>query len=188
MFNQKSWIDQANELVRISTLLTSFGIYVPESVNNGGSKKVHCPFGIYHSDNGLSKAMRVYGASNTAYCFSCSKRYSPVSLAAAQWDCSWVNAALRLLDEAGFKPKSWQERWEDAVAPPQIIDIDTLSLAEALKIYCSSIDASWNMTQLDGSAAEMLDKCLSLLPTVKTSTDAEKWLTTCKAVMRKVLL
>lgn len=188
MLNQKSWIDQANDVVKISTLLTSFGIYVPESVNNGSTKKVHCPFGIYHSDNGLSKAMRVYGANNTAYCFSCGKRYSPVTLAAAQWDCSWTNAAFRLLEDAGYKPKTWQERWQEAVAPPESIAVDTLSLAEALKVYCESIDNAWKTTQLDGAAAEILNKCLELLPAVKTPDEAMQWLTTCKKVMRKVLI
>jgi hypothetical protein len=183
---QNSWIDEANERIDIADVLANIGVFVPSTVRNGGNRKLHCPFGFYHSDGGLAKAMRLYRASNTVYCFSCSKRYSPVTLASAKWDCSWNNAAFRLLDDAGFKPKTLEERWTDAIAP---IDktLDTIALADALKMYCSGICQDWAVVQLDDSVAVILNKCLSLLSVVNTDEQAIKWLDTCKQVMRKQL-
>lgn len=186
MLRQKSWIDEANDRVQITDVLTSIGVFVPSSIINGGNKKIYCPFGFYHSDGGTSKAMRVYLQSNMVYCFSCSKRYSPVSLAAAKWDCSWMNAAFRLLEDAGFKPKTLQERWADATAQVHNKP-DLIALADALKMYCSGITSEWQTKQLDETVAETLNKCLGLLSMVESDEDATKWLQTCKQVMNRLL-
>ncbi len=186
MVRQRSWIEEANNLIHIADLLTHIGIAVPGEVRSGGSKKVHCPFGFYHSDGGLSKAMRVYGQSNTAYCFSCSKRYSPVSLASAKWDCSWNSAALRLLEDAGFKPKTLKERWAEATTPVEK-KVDLIALADALKTYCSTVDENWTQHQYSDEVATKLSKCLELLSMVKTDEQATKWLLVCKSAMKAVL-
>jgi len=186
MLRQKSWIEQANEVVKISDVLASFGVFVPASVVEGSNKKIFCPFGFYHSDGGLTKAMRIYTRSNSVYCFSCSKRYDPVSLAAARWDTSWVTAAITLLEDAGFKPKSLEERWQDAVTI-EVNTPDLIALADALKMYCSTICASWNMLQLDEQVADKLSSCLSLLDAVRTDEDATKWLNITKQAMKQVL-
>jgi|SRR4051812_22751143 len=186
MLRQKSWIDQANEMVKITDVLTSLGVFVPSSIHNGGNKKIFCPFGFYHSDGGITKAMRVYLRSNSVYCFSCSKRYDPVGLAAASWDTSWVNAAFRLLEDAGFKPKSLEERWQEAVAI-EINSPDLIALADALKMYCSGICPTWQTSQLDDIVATKLSKCLDLLNSVTNDSDAVRWLDTTKLVMRKTL-
>lgn len=186
MQRQKSWVDEANELIHIADVLTSLKVYVPEGIRNGGNKKVYCPFGFYHSDRGTTKAMRVYAASNTAFCFSCSKRYSPVSLAAAAWDCSWQSAAFRLLEDIGYKPKTLQERWDEAIVPVYVKP-DTDALAEALKMYCSGISKNWSELQLQDSVAVKFNKCLNLLNCVKTDEDAINWLTKCKIIMKNLL-
>jgi hypothetical protein len=186
MLRQASWIDEANTKIDITDVLASVGVFVPESIRNGGNKKVYCPFGFYHSDGGATKAMRVYKNNNTVYCFSCSKRYSPVSLAAAKWDCSWMNAAFRLLEDAGFKPKSLEERWAEATTPVENKP-DLIALADALKTYCSGVADDWGSLQLEDNVAETLNKCLGLLNIVSTEEDATKWLYTCKKVMRRLL-
>jgi hypothetical protein len=186
MFRQTSWIEDANDKIKITDVLTSIGVFVPSTILNGGNKKISCPFGFYHSDGGLSRAMRVYLASNTAYCFSCSKSYSPVSLASAAWDISWPNAAFRLLEDAGFKPKTLEERWAEATTPIHN-SVDLIALADALKTFCSGISPDWTTRQLDDTIAVKLNKCLELLDAVKTDEDAAKWLQTCKMVMRKTL-
>lgn len=183
---QKSWIDEANERIDIADVLTNIGVFVPDTVRSGGNRKLHCPFGFYHSDGGLAKAMRLYRANNTVYCFSCSKRYSPVTLAAARWDCSWNNAAFRLLEDAGFKPKTLEERWVEATTPIEY-KLDTIALADALKTYCSGIHSDWNTLQYSDNIGTLLNKCLDLLSAVRTDEDAMKWLNTCKQVMRKML-
>ncbi len=186
MLRQASWIDKANDLVSITDVLAMIGVHVPASILGGGNKKIYCPFGFYHSDGGTTKAMRVYLASNSVYCFSCSKRYSPVGLYAAKWDLSWINSAFRLLDEAGFKPKSLEERWAEATASVETKP-DTIALADALKMYCSGMSPEWQIKQLDENVAETLNKCLGLLTMVETDEDAAKWLHTCKKVMGKLL-
>lgn len=181
-----SWIDEANTRVHIADVLARNGVIVPEAVKFGSNKKVHCPFGFYHSDGGISKAMRVYGKNNTAYCFSCSKRYSPVTLAAAAWDCSWMAAAMRLLEDSGFKPKSLEERWVQATTQEEKLP-DLIALADALKVYCSTVSENWEIVQLNNSVANKLTKCLDLLDSVKTAEGASRWLTVCKKVMLKTL-
>jgi hypothetical protein len=183
---KSSWIDDANERVQITDVLTAIGVFVPESILNGGNKKIYCPFGFYHSDGGTSKAMRVYLASNTAYCFSCSKRYSPVGLASASWDVPWTAAALRLLEEAGFKAKTLTERWVVASTPVENKP-DLIALADALKMYCSGISSSWYSRQYDEQVSDKLNQCLSLLDLVQSDEAAAKWLQTCKQVMTKIL-
>lgn len=184
--SQKSWIDEANERIDIADVLTNIGVFVPDAVRSGGNRKLQCPFGFYHSDGGLAKAMRLYRGSNTVYCFSCSKRYSPVTLASAKWDCSWNNAAFRLLEDAGFKPKTVQERWVEATTPTENT-LDIIALADALKTYCSAISPEWDILQYSDSVGSLLNKCLNLLSSVKTDEDAMKWLTTCKKVMSRTL-
>lgn len=179
----QKWIDQANEYVSISDVLVSLNVFVPLTLDN---KKVLCPFGFYHSDGGTAKAMRIYVSTNSAYCFSCSKSYRPVTLAAAAWGCSWQQAADRLLETAGYKPKTLKERWADATTP-EVKEIDLISLSDALKMYCSAVSPDWRRQQYDAVVAAKLDVCLSLLPRIKTSADSVKWLEACKAAMRQVL-
>jgi hypothetical protein len=186
MFGQKSWIDLANDNINIADFLTSIGVYVPDTIRDGGNKKVHCPFGFYHSDNGQAKAMRIYYSANVAFCFSCGKRYSPVALASAYWDCSWSNAAIRLLDDAGFKPKSLQERWVEATTHVET-KLDLIALADALKMYCSGVSQYWDRLQYDDDVSSKLSRCLELLSSVKTDEQAIKWLTVCKLAMTKIL-
>ncbi len=186
MLQKISWIDKANESISIIDVLTDFDVYVPSSIRNGGNKKIYCPFGFYHSDNGLTKAMRVYLNSNSVYCFSCSKRYEPVSLAAAKWDTSWANAAMTLLEASGIKSKSLEERWVEATSQ-KVESLDLIALADALKTFCSGISSSWQTDQLDDTVSSKLAKCFELLNSVKTEEDALKWLKVTKLVMRKTL-
>lgn len=182
-----SWIATANENISIIDVLTSLGIHVQIANSSGTSRKIHCPFGeLYHSDSGLEKTMRVFKQTNSAYCFRCNQSYDPVSLAAAVWDTSRHAAALRLLEDSDFKPKSLEERWDDAVSTPTIA-VDLLSLADALKTFCSGISQDWVTRQLDQGVGEKLNACLELLTAVKTDEDAVKWLAVCKQVMQKTL-
>lgn len=183
IIRQKSWIEEANTKIDIADFLSSIGIYVPV---RDGNKKVHCPFGFYHSDGGQSKAMRIYYNSNTAFCFSCGKRYTPVTLASAYWDCAWVTAAFRLLDDAGIKPKTLEERWVEA-STPEIKKIDLISLADALKMFCAGVSTDWDKQQYSDEISDKLNKCLTLLDSIKTDEDAVKWLNVCKQVMAKML-
>jgi hypothetical protein len=105
---------------------------------------------------------------------------------AAHLDCPWNAAAVRILEDFGYKPKTLAQRWEDATAEI-ITEPDTLALAEALKMYCSTLLENWTMRQLDSDIADLLNKCLNLLQSVKTDEDATKWLSTTKIVMSRKL-
>jgi len=180
-----SWIELANTTIKITDVLTGIGIFVPTAVT-GVSRKIHCPFPMYHSDGGLEKTMRIFYATNSCYCFRCTKSYSPVSLTAAVKDCSYYNAALSLLEDADLAPKTLEQRWADAVKV-EIKEPDLIALADALKIYCSSASSDWTVRQLDSDVGMKLNACLELLPSVKTDHQADKWLSVCKKVMLKTL-
>lgn len=180
------FIEEADNLVDIADVLSNLGVFVPSSAREGGNKKVHCPFGFYHSDNGLSKAMRIYSENNTVYCFSCAKRYSSVSLASAAWGCPRTEAANRLLEQIGYKRKSLKDRWTAATEVNKA-EIDLAELGEALKIYCSMLIEDWTMVQLEQSISSKLASCLSLLDKVKTDEDADKWLVVTKQAMKTTI-
>lgn len=182
-----SWIELANTSVKITDVLASIGIYVPAVTSNGTSRKISCPFGpVYHSDGGLEKTMRVFHASNSCYCFRCTKRYDPVSLTAEANDCSFYNAAMMLLDQVDLAPKSIEQRWAE-VLQPEIKEVDLIALADALKMYCSRICSNWITRQLDPDVGVKLNMCLELLPSVKSEQDAVKWLQVCKQAMNQTL-
>lgn len=177
----------ANEKVPIVTVAQMLGVQLPEDVGAGRSRKVPCPFGdLYHSDGGVSAAMRVYPETNSAYCFSCSAYYTPVSLAAKAMDLDRRTAAVRLLDRIGYKPLDVAVAWQRAAAPAEP-EPNRALLAHALKTYCGRIDPYWSHRQLEPSVARVLSRCLGLLDLVKSADDVRLWLDRCKEAMRRVL-
>lgn len=180
-------VEVANEKVSILTVCRLFGVDLNEDIAAGGrTRKVSCPFGeIYHSDGGISPAMRIYPESNSAYCFSCAAYWTPVSLAAKAMDLDRSSAAIRLLDHVGYRPLGLAEQFQQAVeyAP----EPDRALLADALKTYCRRIDSQWLDRQFEPGVAAQLTRCLSLLDLVKSADDVALWLDRCKVAMRRVL-
>ena len=182
---KKSLIVEANERVSIVLVCRLIGVDIEEG-RTGGSTKTYCPFGrFYHSDGGTEPALRVYAESNSAYCFSCKKFFTPTSLAADAWDISKKRAAIELLDRIGYKPLTAAELW--AGVQQKDPKPDTSMLGMALRTYCRRVDPNWETSQFDPKISAVLDKCLSLLERIKTSTEADEWLATCKEVMTRVL-
>lgn len=180
-------VELANEKVSILTVCRMLGVDLCDDVAAGGrSRKVSCPFGeIYHSDGGISPAMRIYPDSNSAYCFSCAAYWTPVSLSAKALDLDWSSAAIRLLDHIGYRPMELAQQFQQAaqyVPPP-----DLALLADALKTYCRRIDPQWQKRQFEPRVAGQLTRCLSLLDLVKSPEDVTLWLDRCKVAMRRVL-
>lgn len=177
---------EANELVSIASVLQMLGVQVPEDLGARSSHKVHCPFGeVYHSDHGASPAMRLYPDSNSAYCFSCTAYYTPVSLAAKGLDIDLKTAAIQLLDRIGHKPLDLAAHWQavkDFVPEP-----DKALMADALKTFCRRIDARWAARQFEPKIAQTLTRCLGILDMVRTAEDVTTWLEGCKLAMRTVL-
>lgn len=176
----------ANEQVSIVTVCQMLGVDLPDDVGLGRSRKVQCPFGdVYHSDGGISPAMRIYPETNSAYCFSCSYYFTPVALAAKAMGVDAATAAGRLLDRIGFRPLDLAATWKNVSqyepAP------DKALLADALKTYCRRIDPQWSQRQFEPAVARGLTRCLSLLDLVVSADDVTLWLCRCKEVMRRIL-
>lgn len=174
--------DEADTRIPITRVLAMVGIRIPGDADTGRSMKVHCPFGdIYHSDHGLSPAMRLYPDANTAYCFSCKRHYTPVSLAARAWEVHPRIAASRLLDQAGIVPASGRRTWEQVVAAPEEAAPDRTLLADAFKTWCRRTVPDFSRRQYEPDVATHMTQCLALLAHVHTQEDALTWLNGCKS-------
>lgn len=183
--NIESSISLANSKISIYSVCSLVGVEIPEG-REGSSIKTYCPFGIfYHSDGGKEPAFRAYPESNTAYCFSCKKYFTPVSLYSACTDLSKKASAETLLEMIGYKKPSPEEVWNNV--QPREPDVDKSMLGMALKTYCERICSSWSKRQLDGIVADRLDSCLSLLSKVSSSEEAEYWLRASKEVMLRTI-
>lgn len=179
-------IETADERVSIALVCRMLGVDLPDDVESGRSRKVHCPFGsLYHSDGGVDPAMRVYPDTNSAYCFSCRSYFTPVGLTAKALDVDRRTAALRLLDRIGHRSLDPGVVWRTAAdfeAPP-----DRALLAEALKTFCRRVCPDWATRQFDRAVSVSLTRCLGLLDLVRTDDDVGLWLGRCKKVMRRAL-
>lgn len=173
---KENFIDKANNKVPIEEVLKLAGVEIT------GRSKLLCPWTMLHSDS--KPAFKVFATTNTGRCFSCQKSYSPVSLAAQVWDCSFKAAAIRLLDTIEEAPKTLRERWE-FLDQPEEIQIDKDSLAEALRIYCSRIDEDWTANRFELSSE--LNKCFSLLDSVRSWEDVTLWLSGSKQYMARAI-
>lgn len=179
-------ITVANEHVSIVTVLQMLGVDPGDEAAMGRSRKVSCPFGpVYHSDHGVSPAMRVYPDTNSAWCFSCSVYYTPVKLIAQATDTDAHTAATRLLDRVGYRPLDLAQQWRTASAYEP--EPDKALMADALKTYCRRICHDWPGRQFDARVASTLTRCLAILDLVRTDADVSLWLARCKDAMRAAL-
>lgn len=180
---QASDIDTANAAVLISFVCNKIGMQVPDlDVQSGRPFKTYCPQGdLYHDDRNQSKAFKIYPNSNSAYCFACSEYFSPVSLYAKMMDMPFPAAATALLRLINYQPPA--ELWESSdLLPPS-----AAALADALQVFCSRVDPSWQVHQFDSLVAGQLNRCLALLDRVNTEDDAAAWLQSAKNFMAQEL-
>lgn len=178
-------IEQANELMGIVEALNIIGSDVADFAL--ASMKIYCPFGeIFHADGGRTRAMRVYPATETAWCFAGCGYFTPVKMIAEGKDLSEELSAEWILEYKNFTSPDYMERWNTLMeAPTDTVDVE--SLAEALKVACSRIHPNWENVQLDRPVAHKFQQCVSLLPKVKTPVEADRWLNVAKAAMKQVL-
>jgi hypothetical protein len=176
-----SLFDLANRVVPMATACRLAGLDVPPIRSNG--TKIHCPFGeLYHPDGGREPAMRVW--SDHAWCFSCSEWFGPVKITSRLWDVTEEQAAVRLLDEVGYRPASYAQLWATAAAPTAP---DVNALAQALGNFCAAQEPKWTDRQLEPPVAEYLSRCYALLGMVTDESEAEQWLRSSKQVMAAIL-
>jgi hypothetical protein len=176
-------VKTANEEVSIYFVCDKAG--VDYSSMYGSNSKLYCPFGgITHIDGGATRAFRIYDETNSAYCFACSKYFTPVGLYQDLTDLPWVEAAEALLEEYGWKPETVEERWERVSSPN---GYDNSELPNALDKYCSRIEPEWALVQLDEPYRSAFDKCVRLASAVGDSSQAIKWLDATKKYMKEVI-
>lgn len=183
---KRSPVAIANDIVPIITACKLIGMSLPEDVGYRRSTKLYCPFGeLYHVDQGVDRAFRIYIDSNSAFCFAGCGFFTPVSLAALAWDLDHWTAATEILDRVGHRPLSLAEAWAKASRweePP-----DDTSLREALQTYCRRVCPNWDQLQFAPAVATTLTRCLDLLDRVHNEADAREWLDGTKALMGRVL-
>lgn len=181
---EKSLIDLANENMTIIQACNLLGMDVNDF--SIASLKVWCPFGqLYHSDGGSTKAMRIYPATNSAWCFAGCGYFTPVKLIAMDRGVTDQQAAELILERTNYVAPDYESRWQALVEAQPTIDKD--DLAEALKVACARMTPDWEDRQFDEEVAQKLRQCLGLLPKVRSAEDATKWLSTTKKIMERTL-
>lgn len=151
------------------------------------SPKMYCPFGFMHSDEGYDRAFRMYGESNTAHCFACSRTWTPVSLYGDLKGLSWSESAEALLEEFGIAKENAEDRWNALVEARDTLTFNTSDLAEALRLYCARICPTWEEAQFDKKIATVFNRCLALLAAIQSQEDIDVWRTRTKEIMASVL-
>jgi len=174
----------ANERVSITKACNMIGMNVSDYA--AASMKVYCPFGeIFHQDGGMSKSMRIYAESNSAFCFAGCGYYDPVKLISTSRDISEEDAAEALLEETGYVAPNYQDQWDALMSEKPVVD--TADLAEALKVACARMVPNWEERQFDEAVSHKLTQCLALLRKVHTDDDATNWLSITKKVMKATM-
>jgi hypothetical protein len=100
-------------------------------------------------------------------------------------DMTSKESAETILEKIGHKRRTAEDLWNDV--QPQALPPDTSMLSKALRTYCLRIEPSWNKRQFEENVAGVLDKCLSLLDSVRSTEDSDKWLKVSKIVMARTL-
>lgn len=175
-------IEVANQVVDFPAACRHAGIDVPEARDHG--TRAWCPFGEFsHPDGGQEKAMRVWR--DHGFCFAEWRYFTPVSMFAEFGGILQEDAARQLLDLAGYRPASWQQRWHQLLHP--VAEVDKTSLVASLQIWLTSRYPGWEQRQYDAAVASALAKCLGLLSLVTTGPDCRQWLSGSQQVMAQVL-
>lgn len=154
---------------------------VPPPKYNGA--RAFCPFGELHPDQGVERAMRVYH--DHGYCFAESLYLSPVRIFALMNELDEEQAATELLILDGYRPKSYEQLWSEAIGWQQ--EPDRGELAAALRAWLAGTYPDWNNQQYDPFVSDALARCLGLLGYVKTETDCRTWLHQAKTVMTQYM-
>lgn len=168
-----SVIERCDERVDLVHLLNQLGYSCPEPVPHG-SVKIRCIDGWVHRDGGVDRSMRVY-STNTAWCFSCHKLYTPSLVGATVWHVSRSEAARRLLREAGLRVQaSWQDvsQW----SPPP--ELSKPALLEALR--------QWMRAEGYAHRSSVVPACAAVLDWVDTPEQAGDWLDWAKCRVKEV--
>jgi hypothetical protein len=182
----ESLVETANRLVLLSTVLEWSGIQVPE-FSYAKSVKTRCPYAdMYHLNASASKSMRLYPETNTGNCFSGCGTLTPVSVFAKLNDLPYRSSAHELLTRIGYKPKTFWEKWQEAVEP--LVVLDREAYRDSLIEYCArESKGSWSTIQYTDEVSATFTRSLAVLDAACSDEDAVRWLFKAKSVMRALI-
>ena len=125
--------------VPIHDVLRDFcNITVPYSE---GSYKTYCPFSSEHPDGGKDRTMRVYSATNSAYCFALHGNMDPVSLVVLLKGIPARVAAQQVLQKYNIPSRApWRQRYQEILLDSERREsqaVDAAALVEALHVALS---------------------------------------------------
>ncbi len=182
----ESLVETANRLVPLRLVLEWTGIYVPD-FSYAKSVKTRCPFAdMFHLDVDSSKSMRIYPESNTGNCFMGCGTLTPVSVHAKLNDLAYREAAFDLLERIGHKPKSFNEKWQEAMDPPEVLIRE--AYRDSLIEYCRmSSEGSWMELQYKSSITFALTRSLDVLDKASSKQEAHEWLESAKMYMEPIV-
>lgn len=146
-----------------------FGISAPIGA---GSWKCNCPLDSEHSDGGRTKAMRIYSESNTSWCFSHSRKFTPVSLWRLTRRSSALEAARGLLDHfnQSFDPPTLTERWDKLnAAEEHTPDFD--ALRESVMLYANANLPGFSSLQYQPEVMALLSSVLTGISDLSSGAD-----------------
>jgi hypothetical protein len=150
----RALIDGASR-IRLTLLLGEIhGVYADPAMVT----KVYCPFGMFHRDGGVDRALRVYPQSNTAYCFAGCGFIDPIRLFRLTYDLSPLEAAKRLVETYGEAPQTWDARLSEALRPTPTPDLRT-TLVAALHNALSA-DPRYGAISLEPYVMKVTRDCL----------------------------
>lgn len=156
------FVSRANEEIRIEDVLNDFfGGDVPYNVEK---MKTYCPLGYDHSDGGIRKAMNVYSSTNSAWCFSHSMGFTPVSLWSLKTGLPQPVAAKKLLQEYGRRvdPPSLEERWIVLDEKASVPELDREALRRLIINHAKSLEG-YGRRQYDESTLSLMSDILRVV-------------------------
>lgn len=176
-------LNRANAVKITAVLNDHFDVVVPSDIAPGTSWKTMCPFAWEHGDGGMDKNYRVYGSSNSSYCFAMHGQMNPVRLFQLKLDIRPVEAAQRLLEAYGqASGRSWRERYSELVdarerashsvgSTPYLVEALHLALSKHPRYFESQFTTSF--AQALEAELERLDYLLvQLAQSGETETDS----------------
>jgi hypothetical protein len=166
----------ADRLVPIGVAVVRAGL--GESPSTAGlSWKTWCPSGDDHDDGGTDRALKIYPENNSGWCFDCLKRWTPVSLYAAQRGITPIEAARLLLDAIGYRPRP---RTLEAALSPPVPAVNRAALADGLRQWARGRIPSWDAKELHSTP---FYRILAVLDGVDTPEAADAWFTGAVSVL-----
>lgn len=169
---------RADREIQLPALMRAFGVQVDDVGTY--RRKMRCPFGWLHGDGGVEPSFRLYGDTNTGFCFNGCGLITPVRFAAECWDVPWYIASVRLCAE---------HLGEDLEADSLTVPAGPASdLMEALRVRLrTEVGPDWLRLQYHQQVQKELERWAPLAEAVTTEAEARIFLARAATAINKVV-